>query len=114
MNTPLPIKYSLKNAMIICNLALLLFVFLSVSFVNLAQAGERSTQEKVIYLADFACLADDTSEYDSEDHSVGIAYDANTNFAVVLHTLVGQAKSSNHLDSPHLRPLTRAPPKAFI
>lgn len=100
--------------MIKCNVALLLFVCLSVSFINVVEAGEVSSQQKVIYLADFECAADNTTENDSDDHSVGIAYDISANFGAALQTFVVQAKTSDYLNFAYLRPLTRAPPKAFI
>jgi hypothetical protein len=100
--------------MIKCNVALLLFVFFSVSFVNFAEARDVSSQEKVLYLADFECVADSTSEYDPDDHSVDIIYGVTADFGVAHNPFVVQAKTSNYLNFSYLRPLTRAPPKAFI
>jgi hypothetical protein len=112
MNATLPIKYPLTNCMIKCNLALLLFLFLSVSFINVAAAGDVSSQSKVRYAADFYCVADSTPEYDSGDDSVGINYEVTENAA--LNSLAVPAKTTYSLNYSYLRPLTRAPPKAFI
>jgi hypothetical protein len=94
--------------------ALLFLVFLSVSFFNVAEARDVSSQENVLYLTDFECVTDITSEFDSDDHNVDITYEVSADFGVAPSTFAFQAKSSNYLNFPYLRPLTRAPPKAFI
>jgi hypothetical protein len=98
--------------MIKCNLALMLFLFLSVSFINFAASGDVSSQSKVIYAADSYCVADSIPEYDSADGSVGIKYYVAENAA--LNYLAVQAKNTYSLNYSYLRPLTRAPPKVFI
>ena len=112
MNATLPVKYPLTNCMIKCNLALMLFLFLSVSFINVAAPGDVSSQGKVLYAVDVYCVADNIPEYDLADGSVGIDYDVTENEA--LNSLAVQAKATYSSDYSYLRPLTRAPPKVFI
>ncbi|MFT6806737.1 MAG: hypothetical protein ACJAWT_002148 [Glaciecola sp.] len=112
MKATLPIKYPLKNCMIKCNLVLMLFLFLSVSLINVAAAGDVSSQSKVIYATDFYCVADSTPEYDSTDGSVGNNYAVTENDA--LSFLAVQTKTTYSLNYSYLRPITRAPPKVFI
>ena len=100
--------------MIKCNLALMLFLFLSVSFINVAAAGDVSSQGKITYAADFNCVADSTPEYDSGDDSVGITYDVTEKCGAALNTLAVHPKTTDSLNSSYIRPLTRAPPKVFI
>jgi hypothetical protein len=114
MNTSLPIKYPLKNCMIKCNVALLLFIFFSVSFVNFAEAHDLSSQEKVLYLVNYDRVADSAPEYDSGDDNVDIRHDGTETFGTVLKTITIQAKATYPLDYAYFRPLTRAPPKVFI
>lgn len=100
--------------MIKCNVAVMLFLFLSASFINLAEARDVSTQEKVLFVADYECVADNTPEYDSGDDSVGISYEVTEHLDFTLNTLDVLAKATYHLNFTYLRPLTRAPPKVFI
>jgi hypothetical protein len=97
-----------------CNFALLLFLFLSVSFINVAVPGDVSSQDKVIYAAVFNCVADSTPEYDSSDDSVDINYDVTEKCGAAFNTIAVQAKTTYSLNYSYLRPLTRAPPKVFI
>jgi len=97
-----------------CNVALLLFIFLSALFSNLAEARDLSNQEKVLFLADFECVADSTSEYDSDDDNVGITYDVTENDGIVHSNLFIQSKTTYDLNHAYLRPFTRAPPIYFI
>ncbi|GAC17668.1 hypothetical protein [Paraglaciecola arctica] len=90
----------------------MLFLFLSASFINLAEAGDVSNQEKALYLADYECVADSTPEYDPDD-GVGISYEVTEYFEVALTTLEVQTQATYHLNFTYLRPLTRAPPKVF-
>jgi hypothetical protein len=114
MNATLPIKYQLTNCMIKCNVGLMLFLFLSVSFINLAEARDISSQEKLIYGADFEYVADSTPEYDSGDDSVDIAYDVRTNIDFALNIIAVQARTIHYFNYAYLRPLSRASPKSFI
>ncbi len=114
METTLPIKYPLTNCMNKCNFALLLLLFLSVSFINVAVSGDVSSQDKVIHAAVFNCVADSTPEYDSGDDSVGISYHVTEQCGAALNTIALQAKIKYSLNYSYLRPLTRAPPKVFI
>jgi len=100
--------------MIKCSLVLMLFLFLSVSFINVAAGGDFSSQSKVIYAADFYCVTDSTPEYDSGDNSVGSTYDVTENAALNTLAVQVQAKTTYSLNYSYLRPLTRAPPKVFI
>jgi hypothetical protein len=113
MNATLSIKFKLTNCMIKCNVALMLFLFLSVSFINVAEVRDVSLQDKVTYLADFEYVADSLPEYDSGDDSVGIPYDVIENCGVARNILAVQVKITYTLNCAFQRPLTRAPPKAF-
>jgi hypothetical protein len=113
MNAFLSIKFKLTNCMIKCNVALMLFLFLSVSFINVAEVRDLSLQEKVTYLADFEYVADNLPEYDSGDDSVGIPYDVIENCDVACHILAVQVKATSSLNCAFQRPLTRAPPNAL-
>lgn len=99
--------------MIKCNVALMLFLFLSVSFINVAEVRDLSLQEKVTYLADFEYVADSLPEYDSGDDSVGIPYYVIENCDVSCNILVVQVKATSSLNCAFQRPLTRAPPNAL-
>jgi hypothetical protein len=100
--------------MIKCNVALMLFLFLSVSFFKVAKASDVSSQEKAIYVVDFECVADSTPEYDSGDDRADISYDLTETFGTALNTITIQAKATYSLDYAYFQPLTRAPPKVFI
>jgi hypothetical protein len=100
--------------MIKCNVALMLFLFLSVSFINVAEASDVSSQEKAIYVVDFKCVADSTPEYDSADDNVDISHDGTETFGTALKTITIQAKATYSLDDAYFQPLIRAPPKVFI
>lgn len=90
------------------NVAVILFLFLTASFINVAEARDVSTQEKALY------VADSSPEYDSDGNSVGFSYEVTEPFDVALNTLEVQAQATYHLNFTYLRPLTRAPPKVFI
>ena len=92
----------------------MLFLFLSVSFINLAEARGVSSQDKLIYVADFECTADKTSEFDSDDGRVSSSYDISLKFAVVPKQPVVQTNTAYYFSYVYLRPLSRAPPKTFI
>jgi hypothetical protein len=114
MKATLVIKYSLTNCMSKCNVALLLFLFLSVSFINVAVPGDVSSQDIVIYVDDFNCVADSTPKYDLGDDSVDISYHVTEKCGAALNTIAVQARTTYSLNYSYLRPLTRAPPKVFI
>jgi hypothetical protein len=113
MNLTLSIKNRLTNYIALCNVVLVLF--LSVSFINVAQARDSSSLEKVIFVADFANIADNANELDSgADDNVGITNEVTQKMGILLNTSSVQAKAIFCLDHNYLRPHTRAPPKVFI
>ncbi|WP_339723335.1 hypothetical protein [uncultured Paraglaciecola sp.] len=114
MNATLPVKYPLENCTIKCNLALLLLVFWSVSFVNFAEARDVTSHDKVLYLVDFQCIADSAFEDEVDDHSVDFTYENTTDFGIAHNAVVVSSKTLPCLNFSYLRPLTRAPPKVLI
>lgn len=113
MNAILLNKYQLTSNMLKSHVALMLLLFLSVSFSNVVEASDVSTQEQAILVADFESVADSISDFDADDDSVSIAYAVTENVSVVLSTATVQTKTAYYLNFTNLRPLTRAPPKTF-
>lgn len=115
MNLTLSIKNRLTNYIALCNVVLVLFLSVSVSFIKVAQARDSSSLEKVIFVADFANIADNANELDSgADDNVGITNEVTQKMGILLNTSSVQAKAIFCLDHNYLRPHTRAPPKVFI
>lgn len=113
MKPNLLFKDPLKNCTINCNLALLLLVFLSVSFFNVAQSRELGSHDKTPYFGDFVCIADSASETDSDDHDATVPYAAIANFGSAFG-YVDASYTVNYFTPCYLRPHTRAPPKVSI
>jgi hypothetical protein len=113
MNVIIPIKNQLTNCIALCNVVLMLFLY--VSFINVSQARDSSSLEKVIFVADLANIAENANELDSgADDNVGITNEVTQKMGILLNTSSVQAKAIFCLDHNYLRPHTRAPPKVFI
>jgi hypothetical protein len=114
MNATQPVKSQLTNCMLKCNVPLMLFLLVWVSFINVVEAGDFSSHEKVTYLSDFEYLADSPPESDLGDDSVGIPYNLIENCGLARNILGVQVNTTYCLNCAFQRPATRAPPNAFI
>jgi hypothetical protein len=110
MYVTLLIKSQLTNCIAMFNVVLVLF--LSVSFINVAKAHDISTQEKYTYVADFSYTADNLNELDSgADDSVCHSNKVSQNIGDPLKALFANTKAIFCLGHVYLRPHPRAPPK---
>lgn len=106
-------KDPLENYTNKCHLALLLLVFLSVSFFNVAHARHQVSHDKTPYFSDWVCVAESCSEADSDDQYVDFASEATTSLDKASSHVVVR-NTTHNLNYYFLRPHTRAPPKIFI
>jgi hypothetical protein len=89
-------------------------IFLSVSFINVAQACHVPASEKGIFVADFECIADSLRSDSGVDDSVDITDEAVEKIGAVHYVSLVRVKATFYLEHSYLWPLTRAPLKSMI
>ena len=96
-----------------CNVALMLFVFMS--FINVAQACDVPSNKKGTCAADFEYIADSPNHPDSgADDSIGSTDEVVDEIGVAHNISLAHVKATFYLEHRYLRPLTRAPPKSMV